>query len=116
MCTIDGCIGRLWIYYTDDIRKTDWGTFSTEGGMGQYERDIVCRQLGYQKSNSSENPYPPTSPGDNIPVWFTNVDCGNAPISRARYKNNILQCDHEFCEGCTDYKHKDDVVISCGEL
>ena len=114
-CTKDGCVGRVWIYYSDVATPTQWGTIS-QNDMSTYARNITCRQLGYKESNNSQLP-PASNFIDGPPVWITRTDCGNAPSEDSQYydKNNILQCNPQVCQqNCKD--HNDDLLISCSKL
>lgn len=115
-CTEDGCVGRLWIYYSDALRIYRWGTIRDATQISSYARNVICRQLGYKSSDTSN---PPTQPElenpDLIPVWLKDINCpddGSYPFS-GMYANNILQCDPSVCEGCMD--HNADLIISCGK-
>ena len=118
-CTKDGCVGRVWIYYSDVATSTQWGTIS-ETGMTSYARNIICRQLGYKESNDSKLS-PALNSIETPPLWLTRTSCGNAPTEDPKYydKNNILQCNPEVCQPDVDHNCKDhtnDLVISCGKL
>ena len=91
-CTKDGCIGRVWIYYSDVATHIQWGTIS-QNGISDYARNITCRQLGYKESNNSKLP-PASNFIDGPQVWITKIDCGDPPSEDPKHydKNNILQC------------------------
>ena len=118
-CTKDGCVGRVWIYYSDVATPTQWGTIS-HNGITNYARNITCRQLGYKESNNSKRSSSLNPEGD-PPVWITETNCGVPPSKDPQHydKNNILQCVPEVCrpdniQNCRS--HNDDLVISCSKL
>ena len=96
-CTKDGCVGRVWIYYSGVTTPTQWGTIS-KTGMTRYARNITNRQLDYKESNNSRQPSPLNPEGDS-PVWITETNYGVQPsVDPQHYdKNNILECNPDVC-------------------
>ena len=117
-CNKDGCVGRVWIYYSGVATPTQWGTIS-KTGMTSYARNITCRQLGYKESNNSRQSLPQNPEGDS-PVWITETNCRvRLSVDPQHYdKNNILQCNPEVCrpdkQDCRN--HNNDLMISCSKL
>ncbi len=116
-CTKDGCVGRVWIYYSDAKRTPQWGTID-RNGVGKYAEHIICRQLGYTGSNTTVSGDPLLN--TTIPVWLKNITCGEEPQidgnpDHARYKNNILQCEAEVCDDCSEHT-REDLVMSCSKF
>ena len=111
-CSNNACTGRLWIYFSDASREQQWGTINMRGGMDQYERDIVCRQLGYKGSHDSSQREPPLS-DDSAPIWLTNVTCGG--VNERGNELNLLECNHfNICD--SSCSHDDDVVMNCSKF
>lgn len=111
-CTVSNCVGRLWIFYSDVRQVEQWGTINGEDSkINQYEKDVICRQLGYEAARPSIIEPHKNLTNNSVPVWLTGIDCGDQPGSIQEYKTNILQCNHSVCYGCTD--HSTDLLISC---
>lgn len=110
-CDRTNCIGRVWIFFSD-ARLSTWGTIS-EIGIHNFDRHIICNQLGY---NRSDIDHPQLQKGlsavnNSIPVWLYNITCSS---SLQKHPSNILQCNPKICEpGICQHAH--DLIISCGE-
>lgn len=104
-CDKFGCIGRVWLYYKTFEHQKQWGTIR-ESGIGQDEKNVICRQLGYTAAHT--NSFHPTTPlNHTFPVWFSDIDCRSAD------KTNILQCKVTPCEGSGCVDHSKDLGLSC---
>ncbi len=114
-CGEDNCNGRVWIYHSTVNKIAQWGTIS-KSQITSYAKTIICRQLGYNNYDLENRTHPALN--DSIPVWFTDVQCGNHPESMGLYKRNILECSHNVCNdaiqtGCGD--HSVDLIVHCSE-
>lgn len=111
-CRPNNCEGRVWIFYASYNQQEQWGTINSQG-VGQSERDVMCRQLGYIRASITENKVPQLT-NNSVPVWLTDINCGtNNEQSRML---NIFQCKYLLCsEGKPCYDHTKDLVLNCGE-
>lgn len=111
-CTKDACVGRVWIYYSDASRVRSWGTINNVD-VSVDTRNIICRQLGYDKSNDQDPRAPEELENpDQSMIWLTNFSaCYHVDTT---VYNNLLQCNPMVCNGCHD--HTPDVIISCGKF
>lgn len=76
--------------------------------MEDYEKEIVCRQLGYKKAHDQSYEPPPLA-DNSVPIWLTNVSCGG--VKDRGNELNLLQCNFNICDSTCN--HDDDVMISC---
>lgn len=109
-------MGRLWIFYSDASHVRSWGTIAGHGTkVSVNTRDIICRQLGYDKSNHSDNDptgQPALQNPDQAMIWLTNFSAACYHADPSEY-TNLLQCNPVVCDGCKN--HSDDLIISCGK-
>lgn len=112
LCLETGCQGRVWIYFRSVNHISQWGTVSSVG-VTAYEKNVICRQLGYNTCRSSIPPVHLQTTSS--PVWLTKLNCSNATGV-----TNILQCNYSNCEPDDDCNnHNNDLVLNCynnGEL
>lgn len=103
VCDHGSCDGRVWIFYSDANRTSQWGIIS-KNGINEDAENILCQQLGY---NTLLGIYVAPPLRDNPPIWLTEVNCKGG-------ENNILECNSTLCEVGNDcYNHSSDLTLSC---
>ena len=115
-CNDDGCGGRLWIYYSDVNRTSQWGTIS-DNGFSDDAKKIACKQLGYSTIDSSSQPSEHPQIDDSIPIWLYDFSaCNKADL---RKYNNLLECEPTLCikspDRCPSHDHTSDVYLHCAQ-
>ncbi len=99
------------MYYDDPYQTAQWGTIGGRNDIRDYDRQVICRQLGYNMSVGLENEWDDDVDG---PVLLTNVSCG-VQNGRALEHNNILQCDYNLCESQSECSHRNDIIVRCSK-
>lgn len=106
-CSTEHCEGRVWIFFSNVNRISQWGTIS-KLGMGKYEKGLICNQLGYV-DYTDYDPIVDDLPEPSPPVWLTEIACEHN-------SSNILQCNYTHCTDDSECSnHTNDLIITCGK-